>query len=79
MVLSNLSRILDKYESQLGIADSKIFESLKGLPFYNWESSRINHAKQAQQTDFNHAIGLPRKDGIVPVHYLTMNSCFMIH
>ena len=63
MVLSNLSRILDKYESQLGIADSNIFDSLKGLPFYNWDSSMINPAKQAQ-IDFNHAIGLPRKDDV---------------
>ena len=31
-------KILDKYESQLGIADSNIFDSLKGLPFYNWDS-----------------------------------------
>ena len=51
------------------------FEVLKGLPFYDWESSKINPTK----IDFNHAIGLPRKKDGVPVHYLTMNKCFMIH
>jgi hypothetical protein len=70
MTLHNLSKILDKYESQLGIADSNIFDSLKGLPFYNWSivtnDSQLPVAGSFQHlaTDFNHAIGLPRKDDV---------------
>jgi hypothetical protein len=63
MTLHNLSKILDKYESQLGIADdSNIFESLKGLPFYpGWDNGKI---ATFQFPSFNHAIGLPRKDDL---------------
>lgn len=35
MTLQTLSRILDKYEAQLGYNSTQHFESLKGLPFYN--------------------------------------------
>jgi hypothetical protein len=69
MVLQNLSRILDKYEQQFGFTNNQEhLESLKALPFYDWESGGINPAKQAQ-TDFNHAIGLPQKGGVpCPLH-----------
>ena len=36
MTLQNLSKILDRYESQLGSTDLEQFEILKGLPFYDW-------------------------------------------
>ena len=66
MTLQNLSRILDKYEQQFGsTTNQEQFEVLKGLPFYHWESSRTNAAKM----DFNHAIGLPRKNDMAcPLH-----------
>jgi hypothetical protein len=62
MTLLNLSKILDKYESQLGSTEAKQFELLRGLPFYNWVS-RTNIRATPAQTDFNHAIGLPQKNG----------------
>ena len=71
MTLQNLNRILDKYEQQLGSTnDTEQFEALRGLPFYNWESSREISAKQAhKQIDFNRAIGLPRKNDLpCPLH-----------
>jgi hypothetical protein len=56
MTLQNLSKILDKYESQLGSSSIQQFELLKDLPFYDWQNSENN-------SDFNHAIGLPQKNG----------------
>ena len=59
MTLQNLSKILDKYESQLSSNSTNIekLRLLKGLPFYNWNhSTNIN-------TSFNHVIGLPLKEG----------------
>ena len=68
MTLQNLGKILNKYESQLGSTNLEQFELLKGLPFYYWESGKINLTKQAQ-IDFNHAIGLPRKNDLAcPLH-----------
>jgi hypothetical protein len=55
MTLSNLSRVLDKYESQLGYNYSQL-ESLRGLPFYDWNKPNVTN-------DFNHVIGLPKKNG----------------
>jgi hypothetical protein len=55
MTLQNLSKILDKYESQLGSPNTEQFDRLKGLPFYNWEDGQFS---------FNHAIGLPEKNGV---------------
>ena len=55
-LLSDLGKYLDKYESQYDSSSLQQFELLKGLPFYNWES-------QERTLDFNHAIGLPRKNG----------------
>ena len=60
--LQNLSKILDKYESQLGYNTVNHFELLKGLPFYNWVSGTEDRPILAH-TDFNHAIGLPQKNG----------------
>jgi hypothetical protein len=59
MTLQNLSKILDRYESQLGstTTDAEQFEILKGLPFYNWQNPQNSNT-------FNHAIGLPQKDGV---------------
>jgi hypothetical protein len=56
MTLQNLARILDKYDSQLGSSSIQQFELLKDLPFYDWQNSENN-------SDFNHAIGLPQKNG----------------
>ena len=36
MILNNLSKVLDKYEEQLGYTSLNQFEHLKDLPFYNW-------------------------------------------
>ncbi|MGC2307446.1 MAG: hypothetical protein WA461_03510 [Nitrososphaeraceae archaeon] len=68
MTLQNLSRILDKYEQQFGSTNTEQFQILKGLSFYNWNNCRDIPANQAQ-TDFNHAIGLPRKNDMpCPLH-----------
>ena len=57
MTLQNLNKILDRYESQLGLTSStNQFEPLKGLPFYNFQNPR-------DRKTFNHFIGLPRKAG----------------
>jgi hypothetical protein len=58
MTLQNLSKILDRYQEQLGITETKQLELLKGLPFY---SGWISFKKA--DLDFNHAIGLPQKNG----------------
>lgn len=69
MTLQNLSRILDKYEQQLGSTNLEQFEVLKGLPFYDW-SANIHASKFTQNVNttssntFNHAIGLPQKNGV---------------
>ena len=57
MTLQNLSKILDKYESQLGSSSIGQFELLKGLPFYNFQNPK-------NYNTFNHVIGLPPKNGI---------------
>lgn len=69
MTLQNLGKILDKYESQLGSSSIEQFELLKGLPFYDWPvtndaSKLIQSINSNTGSTFNHAIGLPQKDGI---------------
>jgi hypothetical protein len=62
MTLSNLNKILDRYESELGYTSpSSQFESLKGLPFYDW--SIANAGAKYYSNTFNHAIGLPTNNG----------------
>ena len=56
MGLQNLSKILDKYESQLGSLNTEQFDRLKGLPFYNWQNPQDIRT-------LNHVIGLPQKNG----------------
>jgi hypothetical protein len=56
MTLQNLSKILDKYEQQLGSNSANEFELLKGLQFYDWQHLYSSNT-------FNHAIGLPQKNG----------------
>ena len=56
MTLQSLSKILDKYEQQLCSGSTQKFELLKGLPFYNFQNQKYTNT-------FNHAIGLPRKNG----------------
>ncbi len=63
MTLQNLSKILDKYESQLGSINVQQFELLKGLPFYDWKASFVENVAQKTSCSFNHAIGLPKKNG----------------
>ena len=65
MTLQNLSRILDKYEQQLGSTNLEQFEVLEGLPFYSdWDL-----AENPPNQDFNHTIGLPQKGGVsCPLH-----------
>ena len=57
MTLQNLSKILDKYEQQLGSTNREQFEVLKGLPFYDWSTKMT----QSSITTFNNAISLPRR------------------
>jgi late competence protein required for DNA uptake (superfamily II DNA/RNA helicase) len=61
MTLQNQSKILDKYEEQYNSGSIQQFEILKGLPFYNWQANNNNNNNVY---DFNHAIGLPQKNGI---------------
>ena len=56
MILQNLSKTLDKYESQLGSSSIQQFELLEGLPFYNSQNQKYSNT-------FNNAIGLPKKNG----------------
>jgi hypothetical protein len=63
MTLQNLSKILDKYDSQLGSGSIQQFELLKGLSFYDWNSDKNNLQTDHNVFTFNHAIGLPQKDG----------------
>jgi hypothetical protein len=60
MTLQNLSRILDKYEQQLGSSSIQQFELLKGLPFYDWNNVRAG----CTNINFNIEIGLPQKNGV---------------
>jgi len=55
MTLQGLSKYLEKYDRQ--IVDNSSFESLKGLPFYNWQLPITD------DSTLNHAIGLPQKNG----------------
>ena len=61
MTLQNLNKILDRYESELGLASSpNQFKSLKGLAFYNWsKDTPISNGI----TTFNNVFGLPLKNG----------------
>ena len=67
MTLQNLNTILDKHEEQLGYSSSsnsiQQFELLKGLPFYDWQHEAGFGQNRAQAISFNHAIGLPKKNG----------------
>jgi hypothetical protein len=68
MTLQNLSKILDKYEQQLGSTNTEQFELLKGLPFYNWpeeyDQLAVTRTKvRTSSNTFNHTIGLPQKNG----------------
>ena len=68
MTLQSLSKILDKYESQLSNNSTNIekLRLLKGLPFYTeWQVAVPPVQKEAQESSlsFNHVIGLPRKNG----------------
>src|ERR687897_1076863 len=59
MVLNNLRKTVEFYRQQLdSISNPSLqqFELLKGLPFYNWQNPNDTNT-------FNHAIGLPIKDG----------------
>jgi len=60
MTLQNLSKILDKYDRQLGSIDTQQLKLLKGLPFYDWS---ISHMLANRITTFNNALGLPQKNG----------------
>ena len=67
MTLQNLGKIIDKYELQLGSTNTEQLELLRGLPFYVWQFHDPEMAHriitQKKGNDFNHAIGLPQKNG----------------
>lgn len=58
--LHNLDRIINSYDSQLGVAQANQFELLKGLLFYDWSESQ----KILMPKSFNHTIDLARKNGV---------------
>ena len=56
MTLKILSKILEHEQQQLCRSSTQQFELLKGLPFYNFQNPNDSNT-------FNHAIGLPQKNG----------------
>jgi hypothetical protein len=60
MSLQDLRNYLDRYESQLDSTNTEQFKLLRGLPFYSdWRQD----TDLSKDLDFNHAIGLPQKNG----------------
>ena len=77
MTLHSLDKILGRYEQQLCSSSIQQFELLKGLPFYDWNSTTVNNSSLPlplesrsksellqQPKTFNHVIGLPEKNGL---------------
>ena len=63
MTLQNLSKTLDKYESQLGSSSIQQFELLKGLPYYDWRATiGQNHV---QKYNSSAAESIQNRDQIV--------------
>ena len=68
-MLNNLRKTVRYYKQQLSDVPNKIrntqkLELLQGLPFYcEWQPNNSD-SKWTNVCCFNHAIGLPRKDGI---------------
>jgi hypothetical protein len=70
MVVRNLRKTVEHYRQELSstiVADQ--FNYLKGLPFYQWPDIHDSNSKglyyfQEPVIDFNHAIGLPQKNGV---------------
>ena len=57
MILQDLQKYLEINDPQLDITKQiERFELLKGLSFYNWDNPKDSRT-------FNHAIGLPTKEG----------------
>jgi hypothetical protein len=56
MTLQNLSKILDRYDKELGSTSIQLLKLLHGLSFYNFDDP-------VDTKNFNHAIGLPQKNG----------------
>ena len=66
MTLQNLNKILDRYESELGFTTAENrFESLKELPFYNWQKQPqlLPSGNCGLQQLGSHICGLPQKNG----------------
>lgn len=74
MTLSNLRKTVVQYRelvSSVTPLNAQQFELLKGLPFYDWGSAenryrggeKGNHFLLLSLKTFNHAIGLPQKEG----------------
>ena len=64
MTLENLSKILDKYEEQLGYNLGQRFDQLKNLPFYNWPDSKRVVLNTLDISKNSNTIGLPKKNGV---------------
>lgn len=64
MTLENLSKILDKYEEQLGYNLGQRFDQLKNLPFYNWPDSKRVVLSTLDISKNSNTIGLPKKNGV---------------
>ena len=68
MTLQNLGKLLDFYDEKLGSTkNAEKFELLKELPFYcQWPNHYQSTAIRKLSSFFccfNHAVGLPNKDG----------------
>jgi hypothetical protein len=71
MAVTSLRKTVEHYRqlvSSITNVDAQQLEQLKGLPFYDWQQQQSNCVQPncVQQTykDFNHAIGLPQRDGV---------------
>jgi hypothetical protein len=67
MTLTSLRKTVGHYRelvSSISCLEADKLEQLKGLPFYDWSSTTGSRAaSSSKQEDFNHAIGLPQKNG----------------
>ena len=73
MTLQSLRKTVEHYRQLVGSThiEAQQLERLKGLPFYNWSSTTVNNRRIDSESrsdmrlseSFNHAIGLPQKNG----------------
>ena len=59
---------VQKEAQKSSLSFNHVIELLKSLPFYDWEHEAGFGQNCAQSISFNHAIGLPQKDGSTFFH-----------